>query len=127
MEVEVMDEETLNEPLLKSKRSRGGRKAINYKALQKSVIHVFDNLDPAMDEFEKKHFLIKVYSRYYETTRHKMHSRGIWPIDRIASSITETTINDNGWKTITRRVPIFNADGDKENMKYKRYLRRLVQ
>ena len=113
MEVEVM--------------GQGASRSLNQGALKEAVVHVFDNLDPAMDEFEKKHFLIKVYSRYYETTRHMMHSRGHWPIERIASSIPETTIKNNGWKTITRRVPIFNADGDKENMKYRRYLRRLVQ
>jgi hypothetical protein len=113
MEVEVM--------------GNGASKSLNHSALKEAVVHVFDNLDPAMDEFEKKHFLIKVYSRYYETTRHMMHSRGQWPIERIASSIPETTIKGNGWRTVTRHEPIFNADGDKENMKYKRYLKRLVQ
>ena len=83
------------------------------------MIHVFDTLDPALDEFEKRHFLIKVYTRYYETTGHKMHNRGIWPINRIASSITETTINDNGWKTVDKQKPIFNIDGIKINVKYK--------
>ena len=120
-----MDEEKLNKPLFKYKRSRGGRKAIDHEALQKSVIHVFDTLDPTLDEFEKRHFLIKVYTRYYETTGHKMHTRGSWPINRIASSITETTINDNGWKTVNRRKPIFNIDGVKISVIYKRYLRRL--
>ena len=103
----------------------GASKSLNHNALKKAVTYVFDNLDPAMDEFEKKHFLIKVYSKYYEISKHMMHSRGEWPIERIASSIPETTIKSKGWKTIIRRVPIFNADGDKENMKYKRYLKRL--
>lgn len=103
----------------------GASKPLNHDALQEAVVHVFDNLDPAMDEFEKKHFLIKVYSKYYEISGHMMHSRGDWPIERIASSIPETTIKRNGWKTINKREPIFDANGDRINMEYKRYLRRL--
>ena len=105
----------------------GGSRSLNHDALKEAVVYVFNNLDPAMGEFEKKHFLIKVYSRYYETTRHMMHSHGQWPIERIASSRPETAIKSNGWRTLLKHEPIFNADGNKENMKYKRYLKRLVQ
>ena len=111
MEVEVM--------------GNGASKSLNHDALKKAVTYVFDNLDPAMNEFEKKHFLIKVYSKYYEISGHMMHYRGDWPIERIASSIPETTIKRNGWKTINKREPIFDANGDRINMEYKRYLRRL--
>jgi len=103
---------------------QGGSKSLNQGALKEAVIHVFDNLDPAMDEFEKKHFLIKVYSRYYEITGHTMHYRGEWPIERIASSIPETTIKSNGWRTVKRRVTIFDSEGNKEYLRDKRYLRR---
>jgi len=89
------------------KRSRGGRKAIDHKALQEAVDYALEELDPDLLEIEKRHFVVKVYIRYFSQTGHRMHT-DVYPINRIRGCISKKKLLENGWKTVNRMAPEYD-------------------
>ena len=105
------------------KRSRGGRKKIDHKALQEAVVYTLENLDPELFEIEKKIFVIKVYIRYYSQTGHRMHT-DTYPVNRIRGSICKNKLLEKEWKTFTKTVT--NIDPyDRKTIKWTTFMRRI--
>ncbi len=106
------------------KRSRGGRKGIDHKALQEAVDYALGELDPDLLEIEKKHFIVKVYTRYFRQTGHRMHT-DTYPFSRIQGCISKKKLLENGWKTVNRRMTDYDPSRETTKNRQATFMRRV--
>ena len=105
-------------------RSRGGRKAIDHKALQEAVDYTLEELDPDLLEIEKRYFVIKVYIRYFSQTGHRMHT-DVYPVTRIQGCISKDKLLTKGWKTVNRRMTDYDPSRETTKKRQATFMRRV--
>jgi hypothetical protein len=103
---------------------RGNIKSINFKAVREAAVQVLGEISEDTESVVKRDYYGRVYNKYYDKTRHKMHYNNYIPTERIQGILSENFFNENGWKSCTRRKMMNHLEG--RHIKAVRCITRLV-
>ena len=73
---------------------RGNIKSINFKAVREAAVQVLGEISEDTESVVKRDYYGKVYNKYYDKTRHKMHYNNYIPTERIVHYLSLIHISE---------------------------------